>query len=190
FELVSMFSFYHSTDLKGGIMKTKTIANRLRLVFMLALIAATATIVAADSPNYGLRAVRITSLCTPGFPATPGLPEVPPPATVADPNCLSVPTLAASPNGRWSVDISFFDPTTQKFYMADRNNFSVDIVDTNTDTIVGAASGFVGIQPGANTSGPNGVLTTNFPRQLWAGDGDGTVKIYPLNSNGLPTTTI
>lgn len=168
-------------------MKTK---RYVRLVLLFAMITATATIVAADAPNYGVRAVRITSLCTAGFPATPGLPEVPPPASVADPNCPTVPTLAASPSGRWSVDISFFDATTQKFYMSDRNNFGVDIVDANTDTIVGAASGFVGIQPGTNTSGPNGVLTTSFPRQLWAGDGDGTVKIYPLNANGLPSTTI
>ncbi len=168
-------------------MKTK---RYVRLVLSLAMIAATATIVAADAPNYGVRAVRITSLCTAGFPGTPGLPEVPPPATVADPNCPTVPTLAASPSGRWSVDISWFDPSTQKFYMADRNNFSVDIVDTNSDTIIGAASGFVGIQPGSNTSGPNGVLTTSSPRQLWAGDGDGTVKIYPLNANGVPTTTV
>ncbi len=171
-------------------MKTNKYTRGLGWLCLFALLAATATTVVADAPNYGLRAVRITSLCTAGFPATSGLPEVPPPATAADLNCPSVPTLAASPNGRWSVDISFFDPSTQKFYMADRNNFSVDIVDTNTDTIVGAASGFVGIQPGSNTSGPNGVLTTSFPRQLWAGDGDGTVKIYPLDSNGLPTTTV
>ena len=171
-------------------MKTKSYIRRLAALLVFALIAATATAVVADPQNYGIRAVRIRSLCTPGFPATPGLPEVPPPASVADPNCPSVPTLAASPSGRWSVDISFFDPSTQKFYMADRNNFSVDIVDANTDTIVGAASAFVGIQPGTNTSGPNGVLTTSFPRQLWAGDGDGTVKIFPLDSNGIPSTNI
>ncbi|HEX9443314.1 MAG TPA: hypothetical protein VGA73_04300, partial [Candidatus Binatia bacterium] len=155
-----------------------------------AIVLATATAVVADPQNYGIRAVRIRSLCTPGFPATPGLPEVPPPATVADPNCPSVPTLATSPSGRWSVDISWFDPSTQKFYMADRNNFSVDIVDANTDTVVGAASNFVGIRPGTNTSGPNGVLTTGNPRQLWAGDGDGTVKVYSLDANGLSPTLL
>lgn len=157
-------------------------------ILLAAVVLTIATSVVADSPNYGIRAVRIRSLCTPGFPATPGLPEVPPPASVADPNCPSVTTLAASPSGRWSVDISFFDPSTQKFYMADRNNFSVDIVNANTDTVVGAASAFVGIQPGTNTSGPNGVLTTSNPRQLWAGDGDGTVKVFALDSNGLPTS--
>jgi hypothetical protein len=171
-------------------MKTKRTVHGLRLLLLSVLLAATATVVVADAPNYGLRAVRITSLCTAGFPATPGLPEVPPPASVADANCPSVTTLANSPSGRWSVDISFFDASTQKFYMADRNNFSLDIVDTSTDTIIGAASGFVGIQPGTNTSGPNGVMTTSGPRQLWGGDGDGTVKIFPLDSNGVPTTTV
>src|SRR5689334_1682722 len=171
-------------------MKTKKTVHGVRLLLLLALMAATSTVVVADAPNYGLRAVRITSQCTLNFPTTAGLPEVPPPASVADPKCPSVTTLAASPSGRWSVDISFFDASTQKFYMADRNNFSIDIVDTATDTITGAASGFVGIQPVANTSGPNGVMTTSGPRQLWGGDGDGTVKIFPLDSNGVPTTTV
>jgi len=179
-------------------MKTKTTTYRLGLVFMFALIAATAAPVVADPPNYGLRAVRITSLCTAGFPVTPGLPEVPPPNTVSDPNCPSVPTLAASPSGRWSVDISWFEPTTQTFYMADRNNFSVDIINTNTDTIIGAADGFVGLQPTytppnpltagfapvavANNSGPNGVLTINNGgiHQLWAGDGVHCTQVLSL----------
>jgi hypothetical protein len=33
-------------------------------------------------------------------------------------------------------------------------------------------------------------LTTSNPRQLWAGDGDGTVKVFNLDSNGLPTTML
>src|SRR3954468_18500247 len=119
-------------------MKMKTYTHGMGLVLMLSLIVATSTTVGADPQNYGMRAVRIRSLCTSGFPATPGLPEVPPPLSTPDANCPNVLTLAASPSARWSVDISFFDPSTQKFYMADRNNFSVDIVDANTDTIVGA----------------------------------------------------
>ena len=42
-------------------------------------------------------------------------------------------------------------------------------------------------QPPANSAGPNGVLTTTNPRQLWAGDGDGTVKVFSLDANGFPT---
>ena len=47
---------------------------------------------ADDAPNFGMRSIRITSLCSLGSPIIPGIPEVPPPASVADPNCPTVPT--------------------------------------------------------------------------------------------------
>ena len=144
---------------------------------------------ADDAANYGMRAIRITSLCSFNSPTVPGIPEVPPPPSLADPNCKAVPTQAASPNSRWSFDISWFDPWTQKYYLADRNNFGVDIVDTRTDTIVGQATGFVGVVASpANAAGPNGVVVTNNPHQLWAGDGNGDIRVYSLDQNGLPTS--
>ena len=39
---------------------------------------------ADDAPNFGMRSIRITSLCSSGSPTIPGLPEVPPPASVAE----------------------------------------------------------------------------------------------------------
>ncbi len=145
---------------------------------------------ADDAANFGMRAKRITSLCTAGSPGIAGIPEVPPPASVADPNCPTVPTVATSPNGRWSYDISWFDPGTQKYYLADRNNFGIDIVDTRTDKVVGQATGFVGNLPGSNTSGPNGVVVTNSPHQLWAGDGDGDIRVWNLDKDGFPTSSV
>jgi len=144
---------------------------------------------ADDAPNFGMRAIRITSLCSSGSPTIPGIPEVPPPASVADPNCPTVPTQATSPNSRWSYDISWFNPVTQKYYLADRNNKGVDIVDTKTDTVVGQATGFVGVVASPpNSAGPNGVVVTNYPHQLWAGDGNGDIRVYSLDKNGLPTS--
>jgi hypothetical protein len=47
------------------------------ILLLMVFILANARSVVADPQNFGVRAVRIRSLCTAGFPATPGLPEVP-----------------------------------------------------------------------------------------------------------------
>ena len=93
-----------------------------------------------DTPNYGVRGNRITSDCV----INGGIlviPQVPPPPTLVSPCSLQglVTTLDTSPNSRWSVDINWFDPTTQKLYLADRNNFGVDIFDTKSEKAVGLA---------------------------------------------------
>jgi hypothetical protein len=152
---------------------------------------------ADDKPNYGLRGNRITSQCAFDNAGNLIIPQVPPPPTLTSPApCQGkVTTLDKSPNSRWSVDINWFDPGTQKLYLADRNNAGVDIFDTKSETAVGLAGGSVGIQPTytppspfpnpnplgfstvavANNSGPNGVLVVNDPKrkihQLWVGDG-------------------
>jgi hypothetical protein len=166
-------------------------------VALISFLLASAVSALADPQNYGLRSVRITSKCS------SALPDIPPPATVSDPACPGVLTLVDSPSGRWSVDISWFDPNTKKYYLADRNNGGIDIIDVTTDEVVGFAGGFIGTRcptpstvnclpaPPANSAGPNGVLTTTTnPPQLFAGDGDGTVKVLNLGANGLPTAAL
>jgi hypothetical protein len=173
-------------------MKTTRKVRSVNLLLILGIFILTSVGIAsaADPQNYGMRTIRITSKC-------PSFPDVPPPANTIDTNCSAVPTLVNSPSGRWSVDISWFDAETQKYYLADRNNFGIDIIDTTTDQVVGYAGGFVGTHcptpqttnclpaPPGNSAGPNGVLTTSNPRQLWGGDGDGTVKVFSLDANGL-----
>jgi hypothetical protein len=67
--------------------------------------------------------------------------------------------------GLFSFDISFVDQTTQTYYLADRSNFAIDVVDAKTDTFItqiSATPPFAGASPGgAELSGPNGVLTAN-----------------------------
>ena len=163
---------------------------------------------ADDATNFGVKGKRITSNCV----ITGGvltLPQVPPPATTPNPDpCAGkVTSLQNSPSQRWSVDISWFDPITEKSYLADRNNGGVDVFDAKKETAVGFAGGFVGIQPTsatvANNSGPNGILVVNNGNihQLWSGDGvhctgtttvtcTGTsqVLVHQLDKNGIPTT--
>ena len=144
------------------------------LILMLFL---TTTVLAAEPDRddlaiFGTRAKRITNPCDPEVAAP----------QAADPNCATV-----HGETNWSFDISWFNPVTKMYYLADRDNFGIDIVDTTNDTVVSVATGFVGNKP-ANAGGPNGVLVTNKPHQLWAGDGDSTVKVYRLNFTGDTAT--
>ena len=98
-----------------------------------------------DAANYLLTGLRIVSRCDPSVP----LPGIPAPLTTTTTNTCAAPatqppTPPLNRDNSWSFDISFFDPVFQKFYLADRDNFGIDIVDTRTNTAVGLATGFVG----------------------------------------------
>ncbi|HEV3178308.1 MAG TPA: hypothetical protein VGZ72_20100 [Stellaceae bacterium] len=82
-------------------------------------------------------------------------------------------------------DISFVDQKTQRYYLADRTNKSVDIFDAKTDKFLGSVPGFIGVtmkngKPDNDTSGPDGVVVVG--NQVWAGDGDSTVKIIDIKT--------
>jgi len=87
-----------------------------------------------------------------------------------------------------SFDISWVDPAIHTYFLADRSNKSVDVVDTRTKNITQiiptGADAFVGFTGNNDTSGPNGVLTLQANRgeddqgdhhhggtQVWVGDG-------------------
>ena len=76
------------------------------------------------------------------------------------------------PGGLNSFDIGFVDPQIGLYFLADRTNKTVDQVKTSDNSITQLAKGsFVGVQPGTNTSGPNGVITANDHSEVWAADG-------------------
>ena len=76
------------------------------------------------------------------------------------------------PGGLNSFDIGFVDPELGLYFLADRTNATIDQVVTSTNAISQLAKGsFVGVQPGAETSGPNGVITANDHKEVWAADG-------------------
>ena len=113
---------------------------------------------------------------------------------------LALPTLAAfalaqtrqitlvkgSPTnyGTNGFDISWVDTSTQKYYLGDRTNNAIDLVDAATDTFLGfiGKGQYTGSKPCPaqpkdlrHCSGPNGVLTDNLGH-VWAGDGAGDRK--------------
>jgi hypothetical protein len=102
---------------------------------------------------------------------------------------------AASPATKmYSFDISFVDPANGLYYLADRSNKALDVIDTTTDTLFGQIGGsaagqanFAGFVPcvpaaGANDcAGPDGVAAA-FPC-VFAGDGNSRLLSFNGNIN-------
>ena len=81
-----------------------------------------------------------------------------------------------------SFDMSYVDPATQTYYLTDRSNSAVDIIDAKTNAFVGRVGGFSGPSSSVETAGPNGVVVLGKLRQVWASNGDGTVKVIDMAS--------
>ena len=92
--------------------------------------------------------------------------------------------------GLRSFDISWVDQPTQTYFFADRTHAAVQIIDARSDTpiVINQAVGFVGFRGSNDTSGPDGVVVIHSAHELWAGDGDSTVKVFDLKSDSTPLT--
>ncbi len=88
-----------------------------------------------------------------------------------------------------SFDISWVDRRGQFYYLADRSNAAVQIIDARRNTHVAMVTGFVGVHPEGNPrSGPNGVLVIESQHEAWASDGDSTVKVIDLRTRQIVDT--
>lgn len=89
----------------------------------------------------------------------------PPELPVLFQGAVPVPVDAANTTtGLFSFDISFVDQTTQTYYLADRSNKAVDVVDAKADLFlmqISASPAFAGVNANAEFAGPDGVLTAN-----------------------------
>jgi hypothetical protein len=90
----------------------------------------------------------------------------------------------------FSFDISWVDPVLNKYYLADRSNKTIDILDLSTSpptlkqVVNTKFQGFTGNNDG---SGPDGLATINNHTEVWVGDVGGTC--FPLGpNNSLPPT--
>jgi hypothetical protein len=83
-------------------------------------------------------------------------------------------------------DISFVDPVLKLYILGDRTNKAVDVVNTESNAIVTQVGkgAFTGATGNNNTSGPDGVVFVDH-KEIWAGDGDSTVKIFSWPSGKL-----
>lgn len=85
-----------------------------------------------------------------------------------------------------SFDIGYVDQKTNRYYLADRSNKSIDIFDVKTESIIGQIPGFVGFDKSNDSAGPNGVLVIG--NEAWAGDGDSSVKVIDLKTKEIVDT--
>lgn len=87
-----------------------------------------------------------------------------------------------------AFDISFVDRILPLYYLADRSNASLDIINTLNNTVLKQIGGFVGVRndpvtmkPSNDISGPDGVQKVGLS-EVWVGDGDSSVKVVDLFS--------
>src|SRR5712671_7342809 len=119
---------------------------------------------------YGSVAFGAISLATTGaFAACTG-PGAP---TNTQTRCLTAIDLQGLPLK--SYDISFVNPQRAEYYLADRSNSGIVIIDTQHLTFKRRIGGFIGEVPAGvgvnnNKSGPDGVVVHGH--WLYAGDGD------------------
>jgi hypothetical protein len=123
------------------------------------------------------------------------------PAGAADEAFTATKAISAPSGTINSFDISFVDPVLGLYLLGDRTQNAVDVIDTDRNTFIkqlgkGLFTG-PGLCPpikqpaGANDcAGPDGVVAIRH-REVWAGDGDSTVKVFDLEGAGTtPTHTI
>src|SRR6266699_5426789 len=109
--------------------------------------------------------------------------------TTTETKCLTAVQIPGHPLR--SYDISWVNPHRAEYYLADRSNAGIDIIDTRTLTFKrtlgkGLFVGVVLSHPGLpneavnnDVSGPDGVVTHG--RWVYAGDGDSTLKVFDLD---------
>jgi len=109
-----------------------------------------------------------------------------PPGQLPSPACVPG-------TGLGTFDISFVDPKIGLYVLADRTNGAVDFFDASDDTFIGRVGGFAGVQCNADgtannaKSGPDGVVIVGS-NEVWAGDGDSTVKVIDITRFKLKAT--
>jgi len=105
----------------------------------------------------------------------------------ADEHMVLVDTIDVnSAKGLGAFDISFVDPKLGLYVLSDRTNASVDFFNAQDDTFIGRVGGFVGVTlvngvANNGLSGPDGVTIVG-DKEVWAGDGDSTVKVIDIAS--------
>lgn len=94
-------------------------------------------------------------------------------------------------SGAFSYDISWVDPGTHRYYLADRTGNGIDVVDTKTNRFLYrmAQGQFVGFTGKTDTSGPDGILVIADQQVAWIGDGKSRVRALDVRT-GLIMATI
>ena len=104
---------------------------------------------------------------------------------------IAVPNAASPP---FSFDIGYVE--AGKYYVTDRNNKAIDVVDTKSNTLIAQIPGpFTGAGANLNVSGPNGIVGITGTNTIYVGDVDSikvidtaaqkTVNIIVIGNSGF-----
>jgi hypothetical protein len=109
------------------------------------------------------------------------------PGTTTTKTTISVPN---STKPAFSFDIGFAD--SGRYYLADRNNAAVDVVDTRSNTLIAQIKGtggnaFTGVGASTDTSGPDGLVGIPGTNVLYAGDVN-NVKVIDTSAQQVVAT--
>jgi hypothetical protein len=97
---------------------------------------------------------------------------------------VPIPSTAAQPNHLVVFDISFVDPDQQLYYLADRSDKAVDVVDAKRNVFVRQIrAGFKGFTGSNDTSGPNGVVVAGH--WLFVTDANSRVVSIDLRTDNV-----
>ena len=93
-----------------------------------------------------------------------------------------------------SFDFTAVDRVLPLYYLTDRSNAGLDLIDTITNTFITRIGGFIGSrndpatgQPNPDISGPAAVQPVGIG-EVWVSDGDSTVKVVDLFSQSIVAT--
>jgi len=120
---------------------------------------------------------------------------------------VPVPVSPAPPGPYWSIDVGVVDQSTGIYYLADKTNCGVDVFNAATNTYISTigpsggspnfasatascasiGSPFSGNTGSSSSSGPNGLVLIGSTK-LYAGDGNGSVKVIDLASRKVTKT--
>ncbi len=86
----------------------------------------------------------------------------------------------AVPAGSGGFGMAALDATAQRYFLADPANRGVDIINAATRSYVNRVDGFA--------SGPNAVVVVPSRNEVWATDGDSTVKVIDVGTAAVVAT--
>ncbi len=108
--------------------------------------------------RFGWRSLSLCALFATGLVACGNnstTPNVGPGPNVSQQGVIALPNLV--PGSKFTYDIGIADAASRRYYLADRTNASLDIVDMDSFA-VRQVGGFVGQKPSNDLSGPDGVV--------------------------------
>lgn len=135
----------------------------------------------------GTAATALLSVASlvPSSPAAAAGCQGPGAPTTTQTKCVTAVAIPGNP--LQSFDISWVNPDRAEYYLGDRANAGIDVIDTRTLKFKRTIGGFVGIKLNAAgtavnnaISGPDGVVSHG--RWLYAGDGNSTLKVIDLDA--------